>query len=101
MTLSYDTSLYEGPDVHPIGLDNTNVARVTALMADEGRLDDTSSGTAKRTEEPAADAAKEFADLLKDRGIKTADPVPAKATDRAKSLAAVKSPPCPPWSNAC
>ncbi|MCX5605290.1 D-alanyl-D-alanine carboxypeptidase/D-alanyl-D-alanine-endopeptidase [Streptomyces phaeochromogenes] len=93
VTLSYDTSLYEGPDVHPIGLDNTNVARVTALMADEGRLDDTSSGTAKRTEEPAADAAKEFADLLEDRGIKTADPVPAKATDRAKSLAAVKSPP--------
>jgi hypothetical protein len=93
VTLSYDTSLYEGPDVHPIGLDNTNVARVTALMADEGRLDDTSSGTAKRTEDPAADAAKKFADLLKDRGIKTADPAPAKATDRAKALAAVKSPP--------
>ncbi|MEV4036470.1 D-alanyl-D-alanine carboxypeptidase/D-alanyl-D-alanine endopeptidase [Streptomyces umbrinus] len=93
VTLSYDTSLYEGPDVHPIGLDNTNVARVTALMADEGRLDDTSSGTAKRTEQPAADAAKKFADLLKDRGIKTADPVPAEATDRAKALATVKSPP--------
>ncbi|GHH55859.1 D-alanyl-D-alanine carboxypeptidase [Streptomyces umbrinus] len=93
VTLSYDTSLYEGPDVHPIGLDNTNVARVTALMADEGRLDDTSSGTAKRTEQPAADAAKKFAELLKDRGIKTADPVPAEATDRAKALATVKSPP--------
>ncbi|MFD3307872.1 D-alanyl-D-alanine carboxypeptidase/D-alanyl-D-alanine-endopeptidase [Streptomyces sp. NPDC058694] len=93
VTLSYDTSLYEGPDVHPIGLDNTNVARVTALMADEGRLDDTSSGTAKRTEEPAADAAKKFADLLKARGIKTTDPVPAKATDRAKALATVQSPP--------
>ncbi|MFI1487665.1 D-alanyl-D-alanine carboxypeptidase/D-alanyl-D-alanine-endopeptidase [Streptomyces sp. NPDC020747] len=93
VTLSYDTSLYEGPDVHPIGLDNTNVARVTALMADEGRLDDTSSGTAKRSEEPAADAAKKFAGLLNDRGIKTADPVPAKATDRAKALATVKSPP--------
>jgi len=93
VTLSYDTSLYEGPDVHPIGLDNTNVARVTALMADEGRVDDTSSGTAKRTEDPAADAARKFADLLKDRGIKTADPVPAKATDRAKALATVKSPP--------
>ncbi|TRO61742.1 D-alanyl-D-alanine carboxypeptidase/D-alanyl-D-alanine-endopeptidase [Streptomyces sp. IB201691-2A2] len=93
VTLSYDTSLYEGPDVHPIGLDNTNVARVTALMADEGRLDDSSSGTAKRTEAPAADAAKKFADLLKDRGIKTTVPGPAKATDRAKALATVKSPP--------
>ncbi|QQM42539.1 D-alanyl-D-alanine carboxypeptidase/D-alanyl-D-alanine endopeptidase [Streptomyces liliifuscus] len=93
VTLSYDTSLYEGPDVHPIGLDNTNVARVTALMADEGRLDDTSSGTAKRSEDPAADAAKKFADLLKDRGIKTTVPGPSKATDRAKALATVKSPP--------
>jgi serine-type D-Ala-D-Ala carboxypeptidase/endopeptidase (penicillin-binding protein 4) len=93
VTLSYDTSLYEGPDVHPIGLDNTNVARVTALMADEGRLDDSSSGTAKRSENPAADAAKKFADLLKDRGIKTTVPGPSKATDRAKALATVKSPP--------
>ncbi|MDQ0951601.1 D-alanyl-D-alanine carboxypeptidase/D-alanyl-D-alanine-endopeptidase (penicillin-binding protein 4) [Streptomyces phaeochromogenes] len=93
VTLSYDTSLYEGPDVHPIGLDNTNVARVTALMADEGRLDDSSSGTAKRSEDPAADAAKKFADLLKDRGIKTTVPGPSKATDRAKALATVKSPP--------
>ncbi|MCZ4513954.1 D-alanyl-D-alanine carboxypeptidase/D-alanyl-D-alanine-endopeptidase [Streptomyces sp. ActVer] len=93
VTLSYDTSLYEGPDVHPIGLDNTNVARVTALMADEGRLDDTSSGTAKRSEDPAADAAKKFADLLKGRGIKTTVPGPSKATDRAKALATVTSPP--------
>jgi D-alanyl-D-alanine carboxypeptidase/D-alanyl-D-alanine-endopeptidase (penicillin-binding protein 4) len=93
VTLSYDTSLYEGSAAHPIGPDNGNLAPVTALMADEGRLDDSSSGTADRSEDPAADAARKFADLLKDRGIKTTTPGPSKATDRAKPLATVESPP--------
>ncbi|MFC8201395.1 D-alanyl-D-alanine carboxypeptidase/D-alanyl-D-alanine-endopeptidase [Streptomyces sp. NPDC057298] len=93
VTLSYDTSLYEGPVVHPIGADNDNLAPVTALMVDEGRLDDSTSGTADRSDDPAAEAAKKFADLLSDRGIKTAPPGPAEASDRAKALATVKSPP--------
>ena len=94
MTLSYDTSLYEGPVVHPIwAVDHTNLAPVTALMADEGRLDDSSSGVANRSEDPAADAARKFADLLKERGIETTVPGPSKATARAKALAAVESPP--------
>ena len=38
MTLSYDTSLYAGPAVHPDRV-NANIAPVTALMADEGRTD--------------------------------------------------------------
>ena len=82
-------------------VDHTNLAPVTALMADEGRLDDSSSGVANRSEDPAADAARTFADLLKDRGIKTTAPGPSKATARAKALATVESPPCPPWSSAC
>ncbi|MGC5565181.1 D-alanyl-D-alanine carboxypeptidase/D-alanyl-D-alanine endopeptidase [Streptomyces sp. FR-108] len=93
VTLSYDTSLYAGTAVHPIGADNTNLARVTALMADEGRLDDSSSGPAGRSTDPAGDAARKFADLLHERGIKTTVPGTSKASDRAKTLATVKSPP--------
>ncbi|MEU9188036.1 D-alanyl-D-alanine carboxypeptidase/D-alanyl-D-alanine-endopeptidase [Streptomyces sp. NPDC048484] len=92
VTLSYDTSLYAGSAVHPIGA-NTNLAPVSALMADEGRLDDSSSGPADRSTDPAADAARAFADLLHDRGIKTTTPGTSKATGRAKTLATVQSPP--------
>lgn len=45
VTLSYDTTLYAGTEMHPIGV-NENLARVTALMADEGRTDDSTSGPA-------------------------------------------------------
>ncbi|MEV0115436.1 D-alanyl-D-alanine carboxypeptidase/D-alanyl-D-alanine-endopeptidase [Streptomyces sp. NPDC050844] len=93
VTLSYDTSLYAGPSKHPIG-PNENLSPVTALMADEGRLDDSASGPAARSGDPAKDAAKKFADLLKDHGIETKkDPGPAKASGRAESLAKVESPP--------
>ncbi|MER5382158.1 D-alanyl-D-alanine carboxypeptidase/D-alanyl-D-alanine-endopeptidase [Streptomyces sp. NBC_00647] len=92
VTLSYDTSLYTGPDLHPIGV-NENIAKVTALMADEGRQDDTTSGTAGRAPDPAADAARKFADLLHDAGIKTTSPGPSKATSRSQALASVSSPP--------
>ncbi|MFJ2262468.1 D-alanyl-D-alanine carboxypeptidase/D-alanyl-D-alanine-endopeptidase [Streptomyces sp. NPDC087844] len=93
VTLSYDTSLYAGSAVHPIGADNTNLAPVTALMADEGRLDDSAGGPADRSDDPAADAADTFADLLHERGIKTTAPGTSKASARAKTLATVKSPP--------
>ncbi|MGW3666168.1 D-alanyl-D-alanine carboxypeptidase/D-alanyl-D-alanine endopeptidase [Streptomyces sp. NPDC005141] len=92
VTLSYDTSLYTGPDLHPIGV-NENIAKVTALMVDEGRQDDTTSGTAGRAPDPAADAARKFADLLHDRGIRTTSPGPSKATSRSQALASVSSPP--------
>ncbi|MBB5939378.1 D-alanyl-D-alanine carboxypeptidase/D-alanyl-D-alanine endopeptidase [Streptomyces zagrosensis] len=72
--LDYDTSLYSGPVLHPIG-PNENLAPVTALMADEGRRDDSERGPADRAKDPAADAARTFAGLLRDRGIKvTGDP---------------------------
>ncbi|MEU6993035.1 D-alanyl-D-alanine carboxypeptidase/D-alanyl-D-alanine-endopeptidase [Streptomyces sp. NPDC046465] len=91
--LSYDTSLYSGPGQHPIG-PNENITPVSALMADEGRLDDSSSGPAPRAEDPAGGAAKKFAGFLKDEGIKTkSDPGPAKAGDGAEALAKVESPP--------
>ncbi|GAA3080569.1 D-alanyl-D-alanine carboxypeptidase/D-alanyl-D-alanine-endopeptidase [Streptomyces rectiviolaceus] len=97
VTLSYDTSLYTGEQQHPIG-PNENLTLVSALMADEGRLDDSSSGPAPRSGDPAGDAAKKFAGLLKAEGIETGtkekkDPGPSKATDRAETLSKVESPP--------
>ncbi|MFE8993696.1 D-alanyl-D-alanine carboxypeptidase/D-alanyl-D-alanine-endopeptidase [Streptomyces collinus] len=92
VTLSYDTTRYAGDEMHPIGVDG-NLARVTPLMADEGRTDDSTSGPAQRVPDPAADAARRFGELLKSHGIKTTAPGPSKATTRAKTLAEVSSPP--------
>ncbi|MFF0889818.1 D-alanyl-D-alanine carboxypeptidase/D-alanyl-D-alanine-endopeptidase [Streptomyces sp. NPDC001046] len=92
VTLSYDTTLYAGSDRHPIG-ENDNLARVTPLMADEGRTDDSTSGPAARVPDPAADAARRFGDFLKGHGIKAGAPGLSKATTRAKTLAKVSSPP--------
>ncbi|MET9733552.1 D-alanyl-D-alanine carboxypeptidase/D-alanyl-D-alanine-endopeptidase [Streptomyces sp. NPDC006458] len=92
VTLSYDTTLYAGPERHPIG-ENDNLAPVTALMIDEARTDGSTSGTAGRSTEPAADATRAFADILKTHGIRTSSPGPSKATTRAQTLASVSSPP--------
>jgi D-alanyl-D-alanine carboxypeptidase/D-alanyl-D-alanine-endopeptidase (penicillin-binding protein 4) len=92
VTLSYDTSLYAGPALHPIGA-NPNLAPVSALMVDEARTDDSSSGPVVRTADPAADAAGKFAELLRAKGIKTTASGPSRATNRAQSLASVSSPP--------
>jgi serine-type D-Ala-D-Ala carboxypeptidase/endopeptidase (penicillin-binding protein 4) len=92
VTLSYDTTLYAGPGLHPIGV-NDNLAPVSALMADEGRLDDSTSGPATRVTDPAADAARRFGGFLADHGIKTTAPGPSKSTNRAQPLASVSSPP--------
>ncbi|MEU6071139.1 D-alanyl-D-alanine carboxypeptidase/D-alanyl-D-alanine-endopeptidase [Streptomyces sp. NPDC047082] len=92
ITLSYDTTLYTGPSVHPIGV-NDNLAPVSALMADEGRTDDSASGPVTRVADPAADAARKFAGFLEDAGLKTTAPGPSKATGRSTTLATVSSPP--------
>ncbi|MFC8230435.1 D-alanyl-D-alanine carboxypeptidase/D-alanyl-D-alanine-endopeptidase [Streptomyces sp. NPDC057287] len=68
--LTYDTSRYSGPALHPIG-PNENIAPVSALMADEGRLDGSDKGPALRTTDPAGDAARTFADLLGEAGVDT------------------------------
>ncbi|MFF8974377.1 D-alanyl-D-alanine carboxypeptidase/D-alanyl-D-alanine-endopeptidase [Streptomyces sp. NPDC014995] len=91
-TLSYDTTLYAGSEVHPIGA-NPNLARVTALTADEGRTDDSTSGPVTRVPDPAADATRKFADFLRAHGVTTTAPGPSKATARAETLATVSSPP--------
>ncbi|MFJ8176955.1 D-alanyl-D-alanine carboxypeptidase/D-alanyl-D-alanine-endopeptidase [Streptomyces sp. NPDC094469] len=92
VTLSYDTTLYSGPDLHPIGV-NDNLARVSPLMADEGRTDGSFSGPVARVSDPAADAARKFAGFLTAAGIKTSAPGTSKASGRAETLATVTSPP--------
>ncbi|MEU3413093.1 D-alanyl-D-alanine carboxypeptidase/D-alanyl-D-alanine-endopeptidase [Streptomyces sp. NPDC006658] len=92
VTLSYDTTLFTGPALHPIGV-NENLAPVSALTADEGRTDDSTSGPVTRVGDPAADAAAKFALFLKDAGITATHPGPSKASTRAQTLAAVSSPP--------
>ena len=66
--LGYDISLFAGPAVHPIGI-NDNIALVQALTVDEGRLDPHSTENAPRYADPAATAASDFAALLGKRGI--------------------------------
>ncbi|MEU6757902.1 D-alanyl-D-alanine carboxypeptidase/D-alanyl-D-alanine-endopeptidase [Streptomyces sp. NPDC046685] len=93
VTLGYDDSLYTGPVRHPIG-DNPNIAPVTALTADEGRPDDSTSGPVERTGTPSEDAARSFGTLLAERGIKvTGEPARAKAAAGAQPLAATLSTP--------
>ncbi|CAM5744815.1 D-alanyl-D-alanine carboxypeptidase/D-alanyl-D-alanine-endopeptidase [Streptomyces hirsutus] len=73
---------------HPIGV-NPNLAALTPLMADEARRDNSAAGPADRVADPAADAARKFAVLLKENGIKATPPGPSKSTTRAGTLAAV------------
>ncbi len=91
--LAYDTSRWSGPDRHPIG-HNDNIAPVVPLSTDAGRLDDSHRGPAPRSADPAADAAKTFAGLLRDRGVKVkGEPRRAKAGKDAERVAAVRSMP--------
>ncbi|QTE00026.1 D-alanyl-D-alanine carboxypeptidase/D-alanyl-D-alanine endopeptidase [Streptomyces cyanogenus] len=92
ITLSYDTTLFTGPALHPIGV-NDNLAPVSALTVDEGRTDGSDRGPVTRVADPAADAAARFAGFLKDAGITTTSPGPSKASTRAETLATVSSPP--------
>ncbi|MDJ0461659.1 D-alanyl-D-alanine carboxypeptidase/D-alanyl-D-alanine-endopeptidase [Streptomyces sp. H27-C3] len=91
--ISYDTTLYSGPELHPIG-PNENISPVSALMLDEGRLDGSRSGPAPRTGDPAGDAARAFAELLRERGIKAkGDPARGKTPKGAEPVAKTLSEP--------
>ncbi len=68
VTVDYDTSLYSGPLLHPIG-PNNNLAPVSPLMINEARLDDSTHGPAPRSADPAAEAAREFAERLAQEGV--------------------------------
>ncbi|MFD9848289.1 D-alanyl-D-alanine carboxypeptidase/D-alanyl-D-alanine endopeptidase [Streptomyces parvus] len=91
--LAYDISRYTGPVLHPIS-PNENIAPVTALMVNEGRLDDTDRGTAERSKDPAGDAARTFAAALKKAGVKVSGaPREARAAEEARTVATHRSAP--------
>ncbi|SCF91973.1 D-alanyl-D-alanine carboxypeptidase/D-alanyl-D-alanine-endopeptidase [Streptomyces sp. Cmuel-A718b] len=91
--LAYDISRYTGPVLHPIS-PNENIAPVTALMVNEGRLDDTDRGTAERSKDPAGDAARTFAAALKKAGVKVSGaPREARAAEDARTVATHRSAP--------
>ncbi|MFF4187023.1 D-alanyl-D-alanine carboxypeptidase/D-alanyl-D-alanine-endopeptidase [Streptomyces sp. NPDC001691] len=92
--LAYDTSLFSGPAVHPIG-PNENLSPVVPLMTDEGRADSSDSGPAPRTGDPAGDTARAFAELLRGHGLRVAAPVAGTAPAGAKELARTLSAPLP------
>ncbi|WP_406507410.1 D-alanyl-D-alanine carboxypeptidase/D-alanyl-D-alanine-endopeptidase [Streptomyces sp. NBC_00212] len=92
--LAYDISLFSGPAVHPIGA-NENLAPVVALMTNEGRTDDSDSGPATRTSDPAGDTARAFAELLRARGVQADAPVQGAAPAGAKPVASTLSAPLP------
>ncbi|MET7639675.1 D-alanyl-D-alanine carboxypeptidase/D-alanyl-D-alanine-endopeptidase [Streptomyces sp. NPDC005438] len=91
--LRYDTSLYRGPERHPIGL-NDNIAPVTPLMVNEGRQDDSEHGPAPRAEDPAKEAAEKFAERLEKHGAKVeGEPRDKPAPAKARTLATHHSAP--------
>ncbi|BFO14089.1 hypothetical protein SHKM778_04770 [Streptomyces sp. KM77-8] len=99
VTLSYDTTLYQGATIHPIGV-NPNIAAVT-LMADEARADDSSSGPAPRIADPAADAARTFGDLLKEHGVKATPPARRRPPPARPRSPRCPRPRWPPSSSGC
>ncbi|WP_443333845.1 D-alanyl-D-alanine carboxypeptidase/D-alanyl-D-alanine endopeptidase [Streptomyces sp. CB02488] len=85
--LRYDTSGYSGPALHPIG-PNENIAPLSALMVNEGRLDDTTSGPAQRGTDPARDAADAFGELLDRAGVDTeSGPEAGRAAAKSRPVA--------------
>lgn len=100
VTLSYDKTLYAGPEIHPIGV-NDNLAPVSALMVDEARTDDSASGPVARVSDPATDATRTFARFLADDGIRTTSPAPPRPPAAPRTSPRSPHRLCPPWSNAC
>lgn len=91
--LSYDTSLYSGSPLHPQH-DGANIAPVSPLMVDEGRIDPKSTEDAPaRVSDPAQQAADAFAALLQADGISVDGGArQGGAAAGARVLGAVESP---------
>jgi len=107
--LTYDTSLFTGPDTAPgwtpSYISTGNVTPITSLEVDQGRL--TPSGAPQdaddpgnfrpRSGTPAAEAADAFARLLRRDGIRVVGPPAAGRQPRHPTqVAAVRSPPLAP-----
>jgi D-alanyl-D-alanine carboxypeptidase/D-alanyl-D-alanine-endopeptidase (penicillin-binding protein 4) len=95
VALSYDVSLYSGPDVNPHWepsyVQDDVVSPIVPLWVDEGREVD---GYSARSEDPSAVAATRFAGFLAKAGVKvTGSVVERTARPAARELAAVESAP--------
>jgi D-alanyl-D-alanine carboxypeptidase/D-alanyl-D-alanine-endopeptidase (penicillin-binding protein 4) len=92
--LGYDQSLFTGPaadvDWPSSYISSDVVAPVTALQVDGGRLE---PGLAARADDPALDAAQEFAVMLADHGVTVAGAPAAVDGVSGDALAAIESPP--------
>ncbi|WP_434581813.1 D-alanyl-D-alanine carboxypeptidase/D-alanyl-D-alanine endopeptidase [Carbonactinospora thermoautotrophica] len=92
--LTYDDSLFTGPQVSPEwddGYTVANVAPVTALMVDQGRRQP--GERLRRSGDLAESAAKTFAGLLAQHGIRVTSTSRGPAAAGAPTLAGVHSPP--------
>jgi D-alanyl-D-alanine carboxypeptidase/D-alanyl-D-alanine-endopeptidase (penicillin-binding protein 4) len=94
VTVDYDVSLYEGartaPGWKPNYLPDGEVAQVTALMVDEGRI---AVGEKHRVSDPPSVAAEAFTRVLHRYGISARQGTHTEAGPAATELAAVQSPP--------
>jgi D-alanyl-D-alanine carboxypeptidase/D-alanyl-D-alanine-endopeptidase (penicillin-binding protein 4) len=92
ITLGYDASLFRGPAWNPLwpASYRDQVGKVSALWADEGRVN---GGGSRRVSDPAADAAQAFAAALKARGIAVSNVQAGRAAANAAPIAAVSSMP--------
>jgi D-alanyl-D-alanine carboxypeptidase/D-alanyl-D-alanine-endopeptidase (penicillin-binding protein 4) len=93
--VGYDAGRFSDPDDrHPIGI-NDNLAPLTSLTVDAGRLDGTHRGPAPRSADPAGDAAETFVRALSDAGITVqgSSAAPRSAPPGAERLAVHRSAP--------
>lgn len=100
VTLVFDDTLFGNDPVNPAWGENGPaggwVAPITPLGIDAGRADGTKYGA--KSKDPSYDAAKAFAELLKERGITIeAEPTRGAAPEGATELGSVQSAPLSSW----
>ena len=90
----YDTSAFQGPSLGPgwsrALVTSGNVAPVSALMINEGRV---TRGSRSRVNDPAKFAAEQFADLLRQQGVRVRSVKQGEAPPESTAVASVSSPP--------
>lgn len=95
--VDYDVSAYQGPRTaagwKPDYLPDGEVAPVTALTVDEGRVSPSDPTKKARVADPPAAAARQFARLLSKQGVRAKAGRKTVAAQGAERLGAVQSPP--------
>jgi D-alanyl-D-alanine carboxypeptidase len=95
--VDYDASVYQGPRTaagwKPNYLPDGEVAPVSALTVDEGRVAPSDPSKKARVSDPPAAAAREFAQLLSRNGVSAKAGRRTVARQGAAQLGAVQSPP--------